>query len=84
MCAKMRSSNLCPTSLASESEFKNIKRLLAIKTRRLDIFVDKHLDHLSGLLKLGLAQQKFLDKKEDWGQHRIYYYQKQKLRVSNR
>lgn len=66
MCGKMGSKNLCLTSSASESKFKIIKRLLAIKTRRPDIFIDKHLDHLSGLLKLGLAQQQYFDRKDDW------------------
>lgn len=65
MCTKFKSSNMCPTSSYSEAEFRNTKSLLNIKTRRPDVFVKKHLGHLSGLLKTGRAEQRYLDLTEE-------------------
>lgn len=58
MCGACGSANFSPSSSASESEFKNIKRLIGIKTKRVDVFVDQHLKHLSGNMKLELETQK--------------------------
>lgn len=57
MCQKFNSNNFAPTSSASESEFKNIKKLGGINTKRVDVFVDKHLNLLSGNTKLALGDQ---------------------------
>lgn len=58
MCAVFGSSNINPSSSASESEFKNIKKLTGIKTKLVDVFVDLHLKHLSGKTKIELGEQK--------------------------
>lgn len=58
MCSRFNSTNYVASSSASESEFKNIKKLSGIKTKRVDVFVDNHLKLLSGNLKLALAHQK--------------------------
>lgn len=55
MCEKFESNNFAPTSSASESEFKNVKRLMGIKTRKIPVFVNLHLEQLFGSLKLALA-----------------------------
>lgn len=58
MCAVCGSTNYNPSSSAIESEFENIKRLLGIKTKSVDVFIDLHLKHLSGKIKLELGDQK--------------------------
>lgn len=58
MCGVCGSANFSPSSSASESEFNNIKRLIGIKTKRVDVFVNQHLKHLSGNMKLELGTQK--------------------------
>lgn len=55
MCEKFKSDNFTPTSSASESEFKNVKRLMGIKTRKIPVFVNLHLEQLFGGTKLALA-----------------------------
>lgn len=55
MCEKFKSTNFTPTSSASENEFKNIKRLMGIETHRVHVFVNSHLEQLSGILKLASA-----------------------------
>lgn len=61
MCEVCESDNLNPTSSGSESEFNKIKRLIGIRTKRVDVFVAQHLKHLSGNMKMDLGQQKYSD-----------------------
>lgn len=58
MMRKFKSKNDCATSTPVENAFKDIKRNLCFKKRRADLFVKRHLKHLSGQLKLALADQK--------------------------
>lgn len=59
MLDKFSSSNAVATSTASENTFKEIKSLLDItKKKRVDSFASKHLEHLSGHLKIGIANQR--------------------------
>lgn len=55
MCTKFKSTNVAPSSSGSESNFKNIKHLLK-RPYRVDKFLKFHLNHLSGYLKLSLAE----------------------------
>lgn len=57
MCSAFSSNNFTPTSSASESEFKNTKQLMGIRTRRVNVFVNSHLEQLSGRLNLALSNQ---------------------------
>lgn len=57
MCKTFNSDKLTATSSASESEFKNIKRLMNIKTTRPDVFINQHLQQIFGQAKLALANQ---------------------------
>lgn len=57
MCAKFGSRNMNPSSSGSESHFKNIKRLMGSKTRRVDVFFSDFMKHFSGITKMALAQQ---------------------------
>lgn len=61
MCMKFNSKNFTATSSASESEFKNIKRLMGIKTNKPHVFVNLHLDQITGNSKLVSANQKSAD-----------------------
>lgn len=58
MCPAYNCVNICPTSSQTESEFKNIKKLLNIQTKRVDLFVKKHLEHIAGQMKLAYANTK--------------------------
>lgn len=58
MNGKFKSENDCATSSGSESEFKNIKRLLGNRPSKVDKFVKYHLSHLSGHLTLALSDQR--------------------------
>lgn len=58
MMRKFKSKNDYATSTPVENAFKDIKRNLCFKKRRADLFVKRHLKHLSGQLKLALADQK--------------------------
>lgn len=58
MCAKFKSQNKTATSSASESHFKNIKRLMGSNTKRIDVYTSNYLKHFSGIMKMALAQQK--------------------------
>lgn len=58
MNGKFKSGSDCATSSGSESEFKNIKKLLASRPCKVDKFVKLHLTHLSGHLKLALSDQR--------------------------
>lgn len=57
MCEIFNSKNFTATSSASESGFKNIKRLMGIKTNRVHVFVNLHLEQITGISKLALASQ---------------------------
>lgn len=57
MCGVFGSSNFAPSSSASESEFKNLKKLSGIKTKLVDVFVDLHLTSLRGFMKIELSKQ---------------------------
>lgn len=57
MCASFKSSNLCPTSTPVENSFKEVKKLLDIKTKRADIFVENHLKYLMGGFNIAIAEQ---------------------------
>lgn len=58
MCGICESCNLNPSSSASESEFKNIKKLSGIKTKLVNVFVDLHCKNLSGNMKIRLGEQR--------------------------
>lgn len=62
MCSKFRSTLMTATSSAIESEFKNMKKLVKVSTQKNDVFVSRHLDHLQGLLKLAISDQKLADR----------------------
>lgn len=57
MCKVFDSDNFTPSSTPSENEFKNIKRLMGIKTYRVNVFVNSHLEQIFGISKLALANQ---------------------------
>lgn len=61
MCGVFDSDNYTPSSTPSENEFKNIKRLMGIKTYRVNVFVNLHLEQIFGISKLALANQKSAD-----------------------
>lgn len=73
MCGIFDSSNYTPSSSASESQFKNLKKLSGIKTKLVNVFVDHHLTSLRGFMKIELCEQNhrakrkisFLDDKND-------------------
>lgn len=67
MMHHFNSTNSCPTSSGCEAEFKNIKTLLFRNRRgiRIDSFVQTHIQHLNGQLKLALSEQKKYDLKEE-------------------
>lgn len=57
LLAKFDKSSPIATSSASESEFKNVKRLLGIKTKRVDVFVERQMEFLSGKFKIALNKR---------------------------
>lgn len=57
MCDTFGSNDFTATSAACESEFKNIKRLMGIKTHRVNVFVDLHLQQIFGSSKLAVCNQ---------------------------
>lgn len=59
MLENFSSDNVVASSTATENIFKEIKSLLDItKKKRVDTFTSKHLEHLSGHLKIGIANQR--------------------------
>lgn len=57
MMQKFGSENDYASSSQVENIFKDIKRNLCFKKKRVDIFMKKHINHLSGQMKLVLADQ---------------------------
>lgn len=82
MMNMFKSKRSTATSSSCEAEFKNIKTVLNLKTRRPDKFVSKHLDSISGMLKLRTAEQRYamenheldqLEKSENETEENGYY-----------
>lgn len=61
MVHKYRSKKKYASSSGCESEFRKIKNLVGVKTKRPDVFVKNHLQSLDGILKMDQAYQKYLD-----------------------
>lgn len=57
MCGVFGSSNYSPSSSASESAFKNLKKWSGIKTKLVNVFVDLHLTSLRRHMKIELCEQ---------------------------
>lgn len=57
LCSSVNSTNFHPTSSNVESTFKYIKRLLNIKTYRVDVFVEEHIKDIVGAFKIAIAEQ---------------------------
>lgn len=63
MIRNFGSRNDCATSSQVESIFKDIKRNLCFKKRRVDLFLKRHIKYLSGEMKLVLANQEVSTKR---------------------
>lgn len=61
MCDKFNSTNFTATSSSSESEFKNIKHLMGIKTSKVSVFVNMHLEQIFGRTISALSNLKSAD-----------------------
>lgn len=57
MCEKFGSDNFTPSSSACENEFKTIKHLMGINTRKMSVFVNDYLRQTLGRFNLALANQ---------------------------
>lgn len=57
MINEFESNNKCATSTPVENEFKNLKKLLHIRTKRVDIFGKKYIEYVDGQMKFKKAKQ---------------------------